>query len=70
MAAALALAGRICARVPIAVQVAKQMINVAEGEENAGVMEMFAGSLTACTADLMEGFAVFRDKRPPEFTNS
>ena len=70
LAAALALAGRICARGPIAVQVAKQMINVAEGEENAGVMEMLAGSLTACTADLLEGVAAFRDKRPPDFTNS
>ena len=70
LAAAYALAAKIAARGPIAVQVAKQMINAAEGEDAAFALESLAGSLTAYTDDLAEGVAAFKAKRPPEFSNS
>ena len=67
--AAAAIAQKICARGPVAVQVAKQLINAAEGEETASAMEALAGSLTAFTADLAEGVTAFKSKRKPVFTN-
>ena len=70
LAAAINMAQKITARGPVAVQVAKQLINTAEGEENFHSMEALAGSLTAFTADLAEGVAAFKDKRKPVFTNS
>jgi enoyl-CoA hydratase len=69
-AAALALANKICARGPIAAQVAKQLINAAEGEEQSFAFEALAGSLTAYTNDLAEGVAAFKAKRQPDFSNS
>jgi len=68
--AGLAIAQRITARGPIAVQIAKQLINAAEGEEHSAVFETLAGSLTAYTADLAEGIAAFGAKRRPDFSNS
>ena len=70
MASALAMAQRIAARGPLAVQIAKQLINVAEGEEGFEISEMLAGSLAAYTQDLSEGVAAFTAKRPPAFTNT
>jgi enoyl-CoA hydratase len=67
---ALAMAQKIAARGPVAVQVAKQLINAAEGEEQSAAFEMLAGALTAYTGDLAEGVAAFRAKRPPNFSNS
>ena len=68
-AAALATAQKIASRGPIAVQIAKQLINAAEGEEHSAAFETLAGSLTAYTADLAEGVAAFRAKRAPTFEN-
>jgi enoyl-CoA hydratase len=62
-----ALADAIAARGPIAVQIAKTLINAAEGEEGAAALEAIAGSLVATTRDLQEGVASFREKRPPSF---
>ncbi len=64
LAEALKLAEKIAARGPIAVQVTKQLINAAEGEERASAIEAIAGALVATTDDLKEGAASFRDKRP------
>ena len=70
MASAIAMAQRIAARGPLAVQIAKQLINVAEGEEGFEASEMLAGSLAAYTQDLSEGVTAFAAKRPPAFKNT
>jgi enoyl-CoA hydratase len=67
LAAALALAETVAARGPVAVQVAKALINAAEGEESAAAVEALAGTLVAYTEDLKEGVAGFREKRPATF---
>lgn len=67
LAAARALAAAIAARGPVAVQVTKQLINAAEGEEEAAGIEAIAGALVAFTEDLKEGAASFREKRAPRF---
>jgi len=69
-AAGVALAQKICSRGPIAVQVAKQLVNAAEGEEQALAYEALAGALTAYTDDLGEGVAAYKAKRQPNFGNS
>lgn len=67
LAAALQLAETIAGRGPIAVQISKQLINAAEGEEQAAAMESLAGALVAYTGDLQEGVAAFREKRAALF---
>jgi len=69
MAAARALAGRILARGPAALQIVKQMIAIAEGEERDSAIESLAGALIATTEDLAEGVAAFRAKRKPAFAD-
>lgn len=69
MTRALALADVIAARGPVAVAIAKELINSAEGEETAAAVEAIAGALTAYTDDLKEGVAGFREKRAPRFAN-
>lgn len=61
------LAASITARGPAAVQAAKLMINLAEGEEIEASVEILASAMIAATADLKEGVAAFRDKRKPKF---
>ena len=63
------LAAAVVARGPVAVAIAKQLINAAEGEETAAAMEAIAGALTSYTGDLKEGVASFREKRAPTFSN-
>ena len=70
LAAGLAIAQKISTRGPIAAQIVKQLINAAEGEEQAFPYEALAGSLTAYTDDLAEGVAAFKAKRSPNFSNS
>jgi len=67
VARARAVAGEIAKRGPVAVQVVKAMINVAEGEDRDAPIEGLAGALTALTEDLSEGVAAFRAKRAPNF---
>jgi enoyl-CoA hydratase len=62
-----AIAADIALRGPLAVQMIKSMINVAEGEDRDAPIEGLAGALTAFTEDLAEGVAAFRGKRPPTF---
>jgi enoyl-CoA hydratase len=61
------LAGDAAARGPLAVQMAKAMINAAEGEDRDAPIEGLAGALTAMTDDLAEGVAAFKAKRAPRF---
>jgi len=67
LAAGIKLAEAIAARGPIAVQLSKQLINAAEGEEEAFAIEAVAGALVAYSDDLKEGAASFREKRTPRF---
>jgi enoyl-CoA hydratase len=68
LARAEAIAAEIAARGPVAVQIAKSMINAAEGEDRDTPIEAIAGALTAMTDDLAEGVEAFRAKRPAQFT--
>lgn len=67
LARAREIAADICRRGPVAVQVAKTLINAAEGEERDAGLEALAGALVATTEDLKEGVAGFREKRPAAF---
>lgn len=67
MAAAEDLAQAVLARGPRATELAKMMINAAEGEERERIVESLAGALAAGSADLAEGLAAFREKRPAKF---
>jgi enoyl-CoA hydratase/carnithine racemase len=67
LARAKIVAGEIAKRGPVAVQMVKAMINVAEGEDRDAPIEGLAGALTALTEDLSEGVAAFRAKRAPKF---
>jgi enoyl-CoA hydratase/carnithine racemase len=63
-----ALAQRVAGRGPLAVQITKMSINAAEGEERERPFDALAGGWAAHTADLAEGVAAFRAKRPPDFS--
>ncbi len=62
MAVTRALADRILANAPLAVQVAKETMS-----ENGRTLEALAGAFTSTTNDLKEGVASFREKRKAEF---
>lgn len=63
------LAAQIGSRAPVAVELAKQLINAAEGEDRGAVLEGMASAVTRYTEDGAEGLASFRDKREPDFRN-
>lgn len=67
LAAAMVYAERVAARGPAAIQMSKLMIASAAGENAGTAMEMVASMLVAKSADLHEGVAAFRGKRPPAF---
>lgn len=62
-----ALAQRIAARAPIAVQIAKQVIDASDGIAAGLTLEALAGALSASTEDAKEGSQAFREKRTPQF---
>jgi enoyl-CoA hydratase len=64
------IAGEIAANAPVAVQLAKQAIDGAIGENAAMTLEAMAGALAATTEDGREGIASFREKRPARFVGS
>jgi enoyl-CoA hydratase/carnithine racemase len=64
------LAAEICANAPIAVQVAKQLIDGAVGEGTPLAIEALASGLVSFTEDGQEGAASFRERRPPAFTGN
>jgi enoyl-CoA hydratase/carnithine racemase len=62
------LAREIASRAPVSVQLTKQLVNAAAGEEQAAALEAMAGALAATTADAAEGIASFRERRPARYT--
>lgn len=67
LAEAEVIARGILRRGPRATELAKMMVNAAEGEERERVTEALAGALAAHSSELSEGLAAFRDRRPPDF---
>jgi len=64
-----ALALQVAGQAPIAVQVAKQLID-GQRPRPAVALEALGGGLTAFTADAAEGRAAFRERRRPDFGGS
>lgn len=50
-----------------ATELAKMMINAAEGEESERIVESLAGAIAAGSKEIKEGVAAFREKRKPNF---
>jgi enoyl-CoA hydratase/carnithine racemase len=67
LGAAEVAAERALGRSPRATELTKMLINAAEGEESERVVEALAGAVAAGSADLAEGLAAYRQKRPPKF---
>ena len=63
----LALAREIATKAPVSVQLTKQLVNAATGEDSAATLEAMAGALAATTEDAAEGIRSFRDKRAPTY---
>ncbi len=63
------IAAQILTRGPRATELAKMMINAAEGEERERVIETLAGTIAAASDELAEGLAAFRERRQPNFGN-
>ena len=61
------LAARISAQAPVAVQVAKQLIDANRPRTS---LEALGGGMTAFTDDAREGQAAFRERRTPEYGGS
>jgi enoyl-CoA hydratase len=68
-AATAELAAQIAAKAPVAVQVAKQLIDGLR-PRSAASLEALGGGLTAYTDDAREGQAAFRERRTPEYGGS
>ncbi|CAO96297.1 enoyl-CoA hydratase/isomerase family protein [Erwinia tasmaniensis] len=63
LACAIALAEKIAALAPVAVQLTRQIIDAGLGNNTAMTLEGLAGSLSATTADAREGLASFTERR-------
>jgi enoyl-CoA hydratase len=61
------LARKIAQMSPISVQIAKSLIDGNRGAGLGVTLETLAGVATIATADLKEGIAALREKRPPKF---
>lgn len=64
LARAQAMACDMASKAPIALQLTKQLVNAASGQDTAATLEALAGALAAGTADAAEGIRSFREKRP------
>jgi len=62
-----ALADEMTKKAPISLQLTKQLINAAVGEDAAATLEAMAGALAATTDDAAEGIRSFREKRTAAF---
>lgn len=58
-----ALAADMASKAPISLQLTKQLVNAATGEDKDSVLEAMAGALAASTQDAKEGIASFKEKR-------
>ncbi|MBK5932398.1 enoyl-CoA hydratase/carnithine racemase [Rhodovulum imhoffii] len=68
LGAARETAAAVLRRSPLATELTKMLLNAAEGEERERVLESLAGRIAAASADLREGVAAFKEKRPADFT--
>lgn len=64
---AMTLAREMATKAPVSLQLTKQLINAAAGEDAAVTLEAMAGALAATTEDGAEGVASFREKRAPKY---
>ena len=64
------LADQICTASPVALSLAKQVINALASGQPATALESMASGLAAQTQDGQEGKASFKEKRPPLFSGS
>ncbi len=64
---AMRLAQDMATKAPVSLQLTKQLINAAAGEDAAVTLEAIAGALAATTEDGAEGVRSFREKRPPQY---
>ena len=64
---AMTLAREMATKAPVSLQLTKQLINAAAGEDAAVTLEAMAGALAATTVDGAEGVASFREKRAPKY---
>ncbi|WP_213958397.1 enoyl-CoA hydratase-related protein [Variovorax sp. dw_954] len=64
---AAALAREMTTKAPVSLQLTKQLINAAAGEDTAATLEAMAGALAATTQDATEGIRSFREKRAASF---
>ena len=62
------LAQEMALKAPISMQLTKQLINAAAGEDAAATLEAMAGALAATTEDGAEGVRSFREKRAPKYS--
>ncbi|CDZ67843.1 3-hydroxybutyryl-CoA dehydratase [Neorhizobium galegae bv. orientalis] len=62
--------GKLSSRAPLATEIVKMLINVAEEEESSRVLDSVAAMAVAFTDDLAEGVASFKEKRMPNFKDS
>ncbi len=62
---AMTLARAMADKAPVSLQLTKQLINAAAGEDAAATLEAMAGALAATTDDAAEGIRSFREKRSP-----
>lgn len=58
-----ALAKDMAAKAPVSLQLTKQLVNAATGEDTDVTLEAMAGALAASTQDAQEGIASFKEKR-------
>jgi enoyl-CoA hydratase len=68
LARAKSLAQEMADKAPVSLQLTKQLINAAAGEDAASTLEAIAGALAATTEDATEGIASFREKRAPNYS--
>jgi enoyl-CoA hydratase len=61
------LVAQLSAGAPVAVQLAKQLVDAAADGAPSRVLESLAGGLTSATDDLREGVAAFQRRRDPTF---
>ena len=66
-ASAVALAHELAGKAPVSVQLTKQLVNAASGEDRAATIEAMAGALAATTEDAAEGIRSFRERRAPNY---